>query len=73
MANRVTESNLLTFKSQLDLNSEDIIAIRDTATNDVSIGVNTVGDFESYYISKTAPTFGSTFLGIDHSISSNII
>jgi hypothetical protein len=73
MTSIVTETNLLTFKSQVALNPNDIIAIRDTVDNNISVGVNTIGDFDSYYISTSRPTFGSTFFGgtLTSNISSN--
>jgi hypothetical protein len=72
MTSNVTETDLLTFKSRLALNPNDIIAIRDTDDNSVSLGVNTIGDFNSYYISTSRPTFGSTFVsGLTANVLSN--
>lgn len=68
----VSEANLLTFKSQLPLQSDDIIAVRDTVDNSVSIGINTIGDFDSYYISTSTPSFGHTFVGSTTGITGNI-
>jgi hypothetical protein len=64
MSTIISVNSLTTLKSQLDLNPADVIAIRDTVDNSVSVGINTVGDFQGYYISTTTPTYNSPFVGI---------
>ena len=62
MTTPVYEVGIYTYKSPVPLSGSDIVAVTDVTRNDVSIGVNTIGDYDKYYISDTSPTFGATFI-----------
>lgn len=64
MTTIISVNSLTTLKSQLVLDPADVIGIRDTVDNSASVGINTIGDFQGYYISTTRPTYQSPFVGV---------
>jgi hypothetical protein len=75
MQSPVGVAHLQTFKSQLTINPDDIICLRDE-TDTVSIGTNVIADYDKYYVSSAPGTFGVTFLPqsvgtIEDAITSN--
>lgn len=75
MQTPVYETSIYTFKSPLALNPDDVIAYQLSGST-ITVGINTIADYDKYYISTQKPTFGHTFLGlsvgdIDDAIISN--
>ena len=62
MTTPVYEVGIYTYKSPLALNGSDVIGVHDITTTETSIGVNTIGDYDGYYISTSTPTFKDTFV-----------
>jgi hypothetical protein len=59
----------------LDLNPDDVIAFQELGST-ISVGINTIADYEKYYITSSTPSFGETFIPsivgtIDDAIASN--
>jgi hypothetical protein len=63
MATPVYEVGIYTYKSRLEFDPADIIAVRDISGTTTSIGINTIGDYDKYYISDNSYTHSQHFYG----------
>jgi hypothetical protein len=75
MQTPIYETSIYTYKSPLDLNPDDVIAFQ-VGGGTITVGINTIADYDRYYMSSDTPTFGDTFVSsevgtIENAIASN--